>query len=179
MTRSLASSYFARPCERSQSIFRLPDSQSSQSSLLFSALMKRSSSPGDLAVICHSSGVRRFILKLTRSFAMPAYRLNWRSGKPPKKFQPWPATALRGEPNHFQSVVDLEAPHGNHTESRPAPYTAQRQGWCPPVPILRRLGFRTSFEIEQERQALKLIRGDYKTAAAGEADVEDIIEAVQ
>jgi DUF2892 family protein len=53
------------------------------------------------------------------------------------------------------------------------------QGWCPPVPILRRLGFRTSFEIEQERQALKLIRGDYKTAAAGEADVEDIIQAVQ
>ena len=53
------------------------------------------------------------------------------------------------------------------------------QGWCPPVPILRRLGFRTSFEIEQERQALKLIRGDYKTVAAGDADVEDIIEAVQ
>ena len=53
------------------------------------------------------------------------------------------------------------------------------QGWCPPVPILRRLGFRTSFEIEQERQALKLIRGDYKTVAAGDAEVEDIIEAVR
>jgi hypothetical protein len=26
------------------------------------------------------------------------------------------------------------------------------QGWCPPVPILRRLGFRTSYEIEQERR---------------------------
>src|SRR5687767_13285130 len=24
------------------------------------------------------------------------------------------------------------------------------QGWCPPVPILRRLGFRTTYEIEQE-----------------------------
>lgn len=35
------------------------------------------------------------------------------------------------------------------------------QGWCPPVPILRRLGFRTVYEIEQERQALKLIRGDF------------------
>jgi hypothetical protein len=23
------------------------------------------------------------------------------------------------------------------------------QGWCPPVPILRRLGFRTAHEIEQ------------------------------
>ena len=35
------------------------------------------------------------------------------------------------------------------------------QGWCPPVPILRRLGFRTVYEIEQERHALKLLRGDY------------------
>ena len=26
------------------------------------------------------------------------------------------------------------------------------QGWCPPVPILRRLGFRTSYEIEEERR---------------------------
>src|SRR5688572_30854048 len=23
------------------------------------------------------------------------------------------------------------------------------QGWCPPVPVLRRMGFRTSYEIEQ------------------------------
>ena len=35
------------------------------------------------------------------------------------------------------------------------------QGWCPPVPILRRLGFRTAHEIEQERHALKAIRGDF------------------
>lgn len=35
------------------------------------------------------------------------------------------------------------------------------QGWCPPVPILRRMGFRTSYEIEQERNALKALRGDY------------------
>ncbi len=35
------------------------------------------------------------------------------------------------------------------------------QGWCPPVPILRRFGFRTSHEIEAERNALKAIRGDY------------------
>ena len=53
------------------------------------------------------------------------------------------------------------------------------QGWCPPIPVLRRLGFRTSFEIEQERQALKLIRGDYKSVAAGDADAEDLLEAVQ
>jgi hypothetical protein len=35
------------------------------------------------------------------------------------------------------------------------------QGWCPPVPVLRRMGFRTVNEIERERQALKVVRGDY------------------
>jgi hypothetical protein len=45
--------------------------------------------------------------------------------------------------------------------------------------VLRRLGFRTSFEIEQERQALKLVRGDYKRAADGDVDAEDLLEAVQ
>jgi hypothetical protein len=35
------------------------------------------------------------------------------------------------------------------------------QGWCPPVPVLRRLGFRTMHEIERERHALKAMRGDY------------------
>ena len=33
------------------------------------------------------------------------------------------------------------------------------QGWCPPVPILRRLGFRTSYEIEEERRALLALNG--------------------
>jgi hypothetical protein len=32
------------------------------------------------------------------------------------------------------------------------------QGWCPPLPILRRLGFRTPMEIEMERAELKAIR---------------------
>lgn len=35
------------------------------------------------------------------------------------------------------------------------------QGWCPPLPILRRMGFRTSDEINQERFALKALRGDF------------------
>lgn len=35
------------------------------------------------------------------------------------------------------------------------------QGWCPPLPILRRMGFRTAKEIERERNALKALRGDY------------------
>jgi hypothetical protein len=36
------------------------------------------------------------------------------------------------------------------------------QGWCPPVPILRRLGVRTANEINQERYALKALRGDFE-----------------
>src|SRR5688572_1642436 len=35
------------------------------------------------------------------------------------------------------------------------------QGWCPPVPVLRRMGFRTAHEIGQERTALKVLRGDF------------------
>ncbi len=35
------------------------------------------------------------------------------------------------------------------------------QGWCPPLPILRRFGFRTAHEIETERYALKALRGDF------------------
>jgi hypothetical protein len=35
------------------------------------------------------------------------------------------------------------------------------QGWCPPVPALRRLGIRTREEIERERYALKALMGDF------------------
>lgn len=35
------------------------------------------------------------------------------------------------------------------------------QGWCPPVPLFRRLGVRTRREIERERYALKAMRGDF------------------
>jgi hypothetical protein len=35
------------------------------------------------------------------------------------------------------------------------------EGWCPPVPIFRRLGYRTMREIDQERYALKALRGDF------------------
>ena len=35
------------------------------------------------------------------------------------------------------------------------------QGWCPPLPILRRMGFRTAREIDTERTALKALRGDF------------------
>ncbi len=44
------------------------------------------------------------------------------------------------------------------------------QGWCPPIPLLRRLGVRTVREIERERHALKAMRGDFDTVpAAGQA----------
>lgn len=36
------------------------------------------------------------------------------------------------------------------------------QGWCPPLPVFRRLGVRTQTEIDEERQALKALRGDYR-----------------
>jgi len=35
------------------------------------------------------------------------------------------------------------------------------QGWCPPVPVLRRRGIRTRSEIDAEKYALKLLRGDF------------------
>ncbi len=33
-------------------------------------------------------------------------------------------------------------------------------GWCPPVPLLRKLGIRTRSEIDKEKYALKILRGD-------------------
>lgn len=38
------------------------------------------------------------------------------------------------------------------------------QGWCPPLPVVRALGVRTMREIDAERFALKLARGDFQTA---------------
>ncbi|CAN5129265.1 hypothetical protein BH23BAC3_BH23BAC3_14730 [soil metagenome] len=35
------------------------------------------------------------------------------------------------------------------------------QGWCPPLTVLRFLKFRTRKEIDQEKHALKVLRGDY------------------
>jgi hypothetical protein len=36
------------------------------------------------------------------------------------------------------------------------------QGWCPPVPVFRRLGFRTQTEIDSERYALTAVQGDFR-----------------
>lgn len=35
------------------------------------------------------------------------------------------------------------------------------QGWCPPIPLFRRLGVRTHREIARKRYALKALRGDF------------------
>ena len=44
------------------------------------------------------------------------------------------------------------------------------QGWCPPVPVLRRMGVRTQAEIDEERYALKALRGDFQgVSGAGQA----------
>ena len=40
------------------------------------------------------------------------------------------------------------------------------QGWCPPLAIWRRLGVRTQTEIDEERHALKALRGDYREVRA-------------
>jgi hypothetical protein len=41
------------------------------------------------------------------------------------------------------------------------------QGWCPPLPLFRRLGFRTRTEIDHERYALKAFRGDFEGMPTG------------
>lgn len=35
------------------------------------------------------------------------------------------------------------------------------QGWCPPLPALRRFNVRTRREIDAEKYALRLLRGDF------------------
>jgi hypothetical protein len=36
------------------------------------------------------------------------------------------------------------------------------QGWCPPLPMFRRMGVRTQTDIAHERYALKALRGDFR-----------------
>lgn len=35
-------------------------------------------------------------------------------------------------------------------------------GWCPPLPIFRSFGIRTRKEIDREKYALKVLRGDFE-----------------
>jgi hypothetical protein len=50
------------------------------------------------------------------------------------------------------------------------------QGWCPPLPFIRKWGVRTEEEINAERMVLKLIRGDFKEEGS---TVVDILNAVE
>jgi hypothetical protein len=52
------------------------------------------------------------------------------------------------------------------------------QGWCPPLPAFRMLGFRTKKEIEKERYALKLLRGDFDFLACNETTATEVYKAV-
>jgi hypothetical protein len=50
------------------------------------------------------------------------------------------------------------------------------QGWCPPLPVLRRLGVRTSREIHEEILALRSLRGDFGSEADSAEDA--LLEAM-
>ncbi len=61
------------------------------------------------------------------------------------------------------------------------------QGWCPPMPVFRKLGVRTRQEIEREKYALKALRGDFDGIAGEDfavskhnpQKVDEMIEAVK
>jgi hypothetical protein len=58
------------------------------------------------------------------------------------------------------------------------------QGWCPPLSIFRRLGIRTQREIDEERYALKALRGDFaisrrRRAKGVEVAAVDLLERVR
>lgn len=52
------------------------------------------------------------------------------------------------------------------------------QGWCPPLAVLRRKGFRTTKEINEERFALKSLRGDFDQIEESQGP-DDILGAVR
>ena len=47
------------------------------------------------------------------------------------------------------------------------------QGWCPPLTLFRKMGYRTRQEISEEVYALKVLRGDFEgiTAASRPKDI--------
>jgi hypothetical protein len=53
------------------------------------------------------------------------------------------------------------------------------QGWCPPVPLLRRLGVRTREEIDRERYALKALAGDFAGVEGNFGNIEQTLAAVR
>ena len=43
------------------------------------------------------------------------------------------------------------------------------QGWCPPLPVFRKMGVRTRREISLEKHGLKALRGDFEHVARAAA----------
>lgn len=52
------------------------------------------------------------------------------------------------------------------------------QGWCPPIPVIRRFGVRTRRELDVERTALKILRGDFEDVPASDEDPQATARAV-
>lgn len=52
-------------------------------------------------------------------------------------------------------------------------------GWCPPIPILRYFKVRTRPEIDREKYALKVMRGDFSDLENDETLAEQAFEAVR
>jgi hypothetical protein len=50
------------------------------------------------------------------------------------------------------------------------------QGWCPPLPLIRKWGVRTADEISAEKAALKAMRGDFNGEFATVADALNAAE---
>jgi hypothetical protein len=51
-------------------------------------------------------------------------------------------------------------------------------GWCPPLPVIRKLGVRTQAEIDQELFALKAVRGDFCDGEGDRPMVESTLRTV-
>lgn len=51
------------------------------------------------------------------------------------------------------------------------------KGWSPPVALLRRLGIRTKHEINREKYALKVLRGDFEDISPShDANLESMVQ---
>ncbi len=51
------------------------------------------------------------------------------------------------------------------------------QGWCPPVSVFRRLGIRTTEEIQLELYALRILKGDFDSVPEmNRLDLKDRVE---
>jgi hypothetical protein len=53
------------------------------------------------------------------------------------------------------------------------------QGWCPPLPVLRKMGFRTAREIDVERNALKALRGDFRGSRRANGSAQHALDAAR